>query len=62
MIFPLAVSFLASTFCRPGVIESVEREARGNEDGRDDADVRAGATSRPRGSLRLALDINSTEP
>ena len=34
----------------------------GNGEGKEDADTRAGAFRRPRGSLRVVFDMRSTEP
>ena len=67
MILPSAVRFFSSTdisdfllFIEGLALDDLVPGGKG--DGKDDADVLAGALRRPSGSLRLVLDMRRTEP
>ena len=67
MIFPSAVRFLTSIDMsdRLRLTEGLALEdllPGGKGEGKDEADVLAGAIWRPRGSFRLVFDIRRTEP
>ena len=67
MILPSAVRFVSCTECSDilrGIegLSLVDRDPRGKGDGREDAEVLAGALRRPRGSFRFEWDIRRTEP
>lgn len=67
MIFPSAVLFCSSTDCSDVCLRNDGLwlgglEPGGNGEGKDDAEVLAGALRRPRGSLRVVLDMRRMEP
>lgn len=67
MILPSLVFFFSSTEypgdCpRKEVLALPILEIGGNGEGKDEADVLAGALRRPKGSLCLVLDIRRMEP
>ena len=66
MIFPSEVLFLSSSDRSDGCFLSkdlwIGGLPGGNGEGKDEAEVLAGALRRPRGSFRVVLDIRRIEP
>ena len=62
MIFPSFVLCRSSTERSDSARSSGGLVSGGNGEGNEEADLRAGAFRRPRGSLRLLCDIKRTEP
>lgn len=67
MIFPSAVIFFSSTDRSDALLRNdglwLEGfEPGGNGEGKEEAEVRAGALRRPSGSLRVVLDMRRIEP
>lgn len=59
---PSFVVFFSCVLCCEGRLGVDGLASGGYGDGIDEAEVLAGAFRRPRGSLRLALDMRRTEP
>ena len=67
MIFPSAVFFSSLADCADVCLRKEGRwlddlTLGGNGEGREDADVLAGALRNPRGSLRVVWDMSRMEP
>lgn len=62
MIAPLRVVFLTSTDLLETVLEKGGRKPGGYGDGKDDADLRAGASRSPSGSLFRQFGNSRIEP